>query len=72
MSDEKTTPNETKQGRKAYAVNIQVKAQSSTSCAFCWFVMTTYPTLGGMPERDSSTFRAHLEKSHGLRGEIQP
>jgi hypothetical protein len=59
-------------GRKAYSASIQVKAQSSTSCAFCWFVLTLYPTLTGMTERDGATFRAHLEKEHGLRQEIQP
>jgi len=25
-----------------------------------------------MNERDSATFKAHLEKAHGLRDEIQP
>ena len=59
-------------GRKAYSVNIQVKAPSSASCAFCWFVLTTYPDLKGMNERDGSTFRAHLQQEHGLKGEIQP
>ena len=59
-------------GRKAYSVNVQVKAASSTSCAFCWFVVTVYPTLKGMTERDSTTFKAHLQKAHGLRDEIQP
>jgi hypothetical protein len=33
--------------------------------------MTIYPTLNGMIERDSDTFRLHLEKAHGLRPEIQ-
>jgi hypothetical protein len=59
-------------GRKAYSVNIQVKAQSSTSCAFCWFILTIYPTLKGMTERDSATFKAHLEQAHGLSNEIRP
>jgi hypothetical protein len=58
--------------RKAYSVNIQVKAQSSTSCAFCWFILTVYPTLKGMTDRDSVTFKAHLENTHGLRDEIKP
>jgi len=58
-------------GRKIFAANVQVKAASSTSCAFCWFVMGIYPTLGGMVEKDSDTYRLHLQKSHGLRQEIQ-
>ena len=57
---------------KTYAVNIQAKAQSSNSCSFCWFVVTLYPTLKGMTERDHTTYKAHLEKSHGLRADIQP
>ncbi len=59
-------------GRKAYSVNVHAKAQSSTSCSFCWFVLTLYPTLKGMTDRDSTTFKAHLEKEHGLREEIRP
>jgi len=59
-------------GRKAYSVNVQVKAHSSTSCSFCWFVLALYPTLKCMTERDSTTFKAHLEKAHGLKEEIQP
>jgi hypothetical protein len=35
-------------------------------------VLTLNPTLEGMSERDSATFKAHLEKDHGLRDEIQP
>ena len=56
--------------RKAFSVDIQAKAQSSTSCSFCWFVLTLYPSLKGMTERDSTTYRAHLQKSHGLEKEI--
>jgi hypothetical protein len=58
-------------GRKAFTANIQVKAHSSTSCTFCWFIMTIYPTLSGMTENDSTTYKMHLEKSHGLCAEIQ-
>ena len=59
-------------GRKAHSVSVQVKAQSSTSCSFCWLVLTLNPTLEGMSERDSATFKAHLKKDHGLTDEIQP
>ena len=59
-------------GKKTYSVNIQVKAPSSTSCSFCWFMLATYPTLKGMTDRDSSTYKTHLQKDHGLMGEIQP
>ena len=59
-------------GRKAYSVNVQAKAQSSTSCSFCYFVLTLYPTLKGMTDRDTTTFKAHLRQVHGLRDEIQP
>jgi len=71
MSNGKTPANETG-GRKTYSVKLQVKAPSSTSCAFCWFVINLYPTLTSMSERDHTTYRSHLEKSHGLRPEIQP
>ncbi len=59
-------------GRKAYSVSVQSNAQSGTSCSFCWLVLALNPTLEGMNERDSATFKAHLEKAHGLRDEIQP
>ena len=71
MSDGQNPADEGNGGRKAYSVNIQVKAQSSTSCSFCWFVVTLYPTLKGMTDRDQSTFRAHLQKTHGLKEEIR-
>ena len=58
-------------GRKAYSVNVQVKAQSSTSCSFCYFVLTLYPTLKGMTDRDTETFKSHLQQVHGLKNEIQ-
>jgi hypothetical protein len=58
-------------GRKTYSVNVQVKAQSSTSCSFCYFVLTLYPTLKGMTDRDIATFKSHLQTAHGLRDEIQ-
>ena len=51
---------------------IRVKVPSSTSCSFCWFVLKLYPTLRGMTDRDAATFKAHLEKAHGLRNEIEP
>ena len=53
-------------GRKAYTVNVHAKAQSTSSCSFCWFVVAVYPTLQGMTPRDESTYRSHLQKSHGL------
>jgi hypothetical protein len=58
-------------GRKVYSVNVQVKAQSSTSCSFCYFVLTLYPTLKGMTDRDTATFKSHLQHTHGLTDEIQ-
>jgi hypothetical protein len=72
MTTGKESADERGNGRKAYSVHVQGKAQSSTSCTFCWFVMTMYPTLKGMTERDGETFKAHLQKAHGLRDEIQP
>jgi len=71
MSEGQNAADEGIGGRKAYAVNVQVKAQSSTSCSFCWFVMTLYPTLKGMIERDDATFKSHLRQAHGLKDEIQ-
>ena len=72
MSDGQNPANGIDGGRKAYAVNIHAKAQSSSSCSFCWFVMALYPTLKGMTDKDSITFKSHLEKSHGLTDEIKP
>ena len=59
-------------GRKTYSASIRVKVPSSTSCSFCWFVLKLYPTLRGMTERDAATFKAHLQKAHGLKNEIEP
>jgi hypothetical protein len=59
-------------GRKAYSAHIHFKAQSSTGCSFCCFVLTIYPTLKGMTERDNATFKTHLQNTHGLKEEIQP
>jgi hypothetical protein len=59
-------------GRKAYSATIRAKAQSSSSCSFCWFVLKLYPTLKAMTDRDAMTYRTHLQKAHGLREEIQP
>ncbi len=56
---------------KQFSAKVQAKAQSSTTCSFCWFVLNLYPTLKGMTPRDSSTFTEHLKKEHGLRDEIQ-
>jgi hypothetical protein len=55
---------------KLYSVNVQAKAHSSTSCSFCWFVLSLYPSTAAMTARDALTFRVHLEKAHGLQGEI--
>jgi hypothetical protein len=56
---------------KSYSAKVRVKAYSNTSCAFCWFFLTIYPTLQGMSTRDDAIYSAHLKKSHGLSGEIQ-
>ena len=71
MSIGQNAANRKGDGKKTFAADIQVKAQSSTSCTFCWFVMTIYPTLKGMIEKDSDTFRLHLQTAHGLKPEIQ-
>ena len=57
-------------GAETYAVNIHAKAQSSTSCSFCWFVLSIYPTLKDMTPRDRATFTEHLKTAHGLKQEI--
>ena len=72
MTHERSAADDSIGGRKAYSVNVEVKAQSSTSCSFCWFVLALYPTLTGLTERDSTTFKAHLQKAHGLTEEIRP
>jgi hypothetical protein len=58
--------------RKAYTASVQAKAYSSTSCAFCWFVLGLYPSLTAVAPKDANTFREHLKAVHGLVGEIQP
>ncbi len=55
-----------------YSANVHSKARASTSCSFCWFVISLYPSFQGMVPRDDITFRAHLVKAHGLRGDIEP
>ena len=72
MSDAQNAADEGIGGRKAYSASIRATVPSSTSCSFCWFVLKLYPTLKGMTDRDTTTFRAHLEKVHGLKSEIQP
>ena len=57
---------------RPYSAKVEFKAQSSTTCSFCWFVLMSYPSLTGMTERDHETYNAHLQKSHGLQGEIEP
>ena len=57
---------------KAYSAKVQAKAQPSSGCSFCWFVLTIYPTLKGMTPRDTTTFQEHLRKAHGLTHEIAP
>jgi hypothetical protein len=57
--------------RKARSAKVQIKAHANTSCSFCWFVLTIYPTLKGMTPRDDTTFREHLKSAHGLKQEIQ-
>jgi len=72
MSDAQDAADGSIGGRKAYSASIRVKVPSSTSCSFCWFVLKLYPTLKGMTDRDTATFRLHLQKAHGLTEEIQP
>ena len=72
MSDAQDAADGSIGGRKAYTASVRVKVPSGTSCSFCWFVLKLYPTLKGMTDRDTTTFRLHLQKVHGLRNEIQP
>lgn len=71
MSDAQDATDEGIGGKTAYHATVRVKAPSSTTCSFCWFVLKLYPTLKGMTDRDTTTFRLHLEKVHGLRNEIE-
>ena len=56
---------------KALSEQEKAKAKSGVTCSFCWFVLTIYPTLKGMTERDEATYREHLETVHGLSQEIR-
>jgi hypothetical protein len=60
------------QGPKAFSLGVEAKLHSSTKCSFCWFVISIYPTLSGLTDRDSLTYRAHLQREHGLSDEIEP
>lgn len=71
MSIGENAAGERNSGKKAYSVKVELKAQSSTSCSFCWFVLGLYPTLKGMTDRDAETFRTHLQKTHGLTEDIE-
>ncbi len=59
-------------GRNECSVNVGIRAQTRSGCPFCSLIMTLYPTLEGMPGMDSTIFRTHLKKKHGLMDEIQP
>ena len=59
-------------GKKGYLGKVQAKAESSTACPFCSFILTIYPTLNGMAPQDDAMFYEHLKKAHGLSQGIQP
>lgn len=59
------------EGKKLYTAKVKAKAQATTSCSFCWFVLQVNPSLKGMSQRDEATYKEHLKRSHGLRGEIE-
>jgi hypothetical protein len=69
---DKRSPLGEEAAKKPYSVDVRAKALSSTSCSFCWFILTINPTLKGMTHRDSALFREHLKRAHGLMQEIQP
>ena len=71
MTHGHNAPEDGRGERKAYSVSVHVKAQSSTGCSFCYFVLTLYPTLKGMTDRDTATFKSHLQQAHGLKEEIK-
>lgn len=71
MTNGQDGSNKAQTGRAAYRLNLKAKTGSSTSCSFCWFVLALYPTLTGMPDSDTSTYAAHLKRSHGLKAEIE-
>lgn len=71
MSNAQNAADESMGSKKAFQDTIQAKTPSSTTCSFCWFVLKLYPTLKGMTDRDTTTFRVHLEKIHGLGKEIE-
>jgi hypothetical protein len=58
--------------RNVCSQGSQPEVEAGTRCAFCWFVLKTYPALKSMTERDSQTYKAHLERTHGLVKDIQP
>ena len=58
--------------RKAYAAKAHAKTHACTTCSFCGFVLSIYPTLKGMTTRDGATFREHLKSEHGLKQDILP
>ena len=71
MTNELSGMGDTGKARKLYTAEVQARTTSNTSCAFCWFVLQINPTLKNLSPRDTTTFAAHLKKSHGLQEEIQ-
>jgi hypothetical protein len=58
--------------KKGASAAVQAKPQSGTSCAFCSFILTVYPTLKGLNPRDEELYLGHLRENHGLHEDIQP
>lgn len=59
--------------RKRYSGDVELEAPSSVAtCSFCRFVLTLYPDLKRLKEKDAVVFKAHLDQVHGLGGEIEP
>ena len=58
--------------KKQSTVGVRAKAQSGSTCSFCWFVLKLHPNPERMTSRDAALYTEHLKKSHGLKDEIQP
>ena len=53
--------------RKALVPSIPRRGPEGYACSFCDFVLCVYPTLDCMTDLDSTMYREHLKRAHGLR-----
>jgi hypothetical protein len=66
------TPFRKAAANRADSAKVDAEVEKSSDCTFCWFVLTLYPALTGMSEKDAYSYKDHLKNEHGLGKDIQP